>query len=66
MRRTQKCTRVADRAFPEINVTWRQPGDFGRSLQQEKRMITTSATPNLSTGGSPFSVRELLSKVVFE
>ncbi len=30
MRRTKKCTRVADRAFPEIKVTWRQPGDFER------------------------------------
>jgi hypothetical protein len=30
-RRTKKCTRVADRAFPEIKITWRQPGDFGRS-----------------------------------
>jgi hypothetical protein len=29
--RTKKCTRVADRAFPEVRVTWRQPGDFGRS-----------------------------------
>jgi hypothetical protein len=29
-RRTKKCTRVADRAFPEIKITWRQPGDFGR------------------------------------
>jgi len=28
--RTKKCTRVADRAFPEVRVTWRQPGDFGR------------------------------------
>jgi len=28
---TKKCTRVADRAFPEIGVTWRQPGDFSRS-----------------------------------
>jgi len=27
---TKKCTRVAGRAFPEIKVTWRQPGDFGR------------------------------------
>jgi len=27
---TNKCTRVADRAFPEIKVSWRQPGDFGR------------------------------------
>jgi hypothetical protein len=27
-----KCTRSADRVFPEIKVTWRQPGDFGRSL----------------------------------
>lgn len=32
MRRTKKCTRVADRAFPEVTVTWRQPGDFGRYL----------------------------------
>ena len=31
IRRTKKCTRVADRAFPEVKVTWRQPGDFGRS-----------------------------------
>jgi hypothetical protein len=31
MRITKKCTRVADRAFPEIKVTWRQPGDFKRS-----------------------------------
>jgi hypothetical protein len=28
---TKKCTRVADRPFPEVKVTWRQPGDFGRS-----------------------------------
>ena len=27
---TKKSTRVADRAFPELKVTWRQPGDFGR------------------------------------
>ncbi len=26
--RTNKCTRVADRAFPEVKVSWRQPGDF--------------------------------------
>ena len=26
-----KCTRVADRAFPEVKVTRRQPGDFSRS-----------------------------------
>ncbi len=37
-RRTRKCTRVADRAFPQIKVSWRQPGDFGRSPSQE---ITT-------------------------
>jgi hypothetical protein len=29
---TKKCPRVADRAFPEVKVTWRQPGDFGRYL----------------------------------
>ena len=28
--RTKKCTRGAVWAFPEIKVTWRQPGDFGR------------------------------------
>jgi hypothetical protein len=26
-----QCTRVAGRAFPEIKVSWRQPGDFSRS-----------------------------------
>jgi hypothetical protein len=31
-RRTKKCTRVADRAFPQIEVSLRQPGDFGRSV----------------------------------
>jgi hypothetical protein len=30
-RRTMKCTRVADRAFPDGEVTWPQPRDFGRS-----------------------------------
>jgi hypothetical protein len=25
---TKKCTRVADRAFTEVKVTPRQPGDF--------------------------------------
>jgi hypothetical protein len=28
---TKKSTRVADRAFPEIKIPWRQPGDFSRS-----------------------------------
>ena len=27
----KKSTRVADRAFPQNKVPWRQPGDFGRS-----------------------------------
>ncbi len=29
---TKKSTRVADRAFSYIKVSWRQPGDFGRYL----------------------------------
>ena len=28
---TKKCTRVADRAFREVKVARRQPGDFSRS-----------------------------------
>ena len=34
--RTKKCTRVADRAFPKIEVSWRQPGDFDRSPTETK------------------------------
>jgi hypothetical protein len=29
-RPNKKCTRVAVRAFPQIKVFWRQPGDCGR------------------------------------
>ena len=34
LRSTKKCTRVADRAFTEVKVPRRQPGDFGRSERQ--------------------------------
>ena len=30
----KKCTRVADRAFPQIKASWRQPGDIGRSANE--------------------------------
>ena len=36
-RRTRKFTRVADRAFSEVKVTSRQPGDFWRSTFTGKR-----------------------------
>ncbi len=37
---TKKCTRVANRAFPEVKVPWRQPGDFGRSRCQAAWWVT--------------------------
>lgn len=36
--RTKKCTRVADRAFPEVKVAWRQPGDFGRYADSQMEL----------------------------
>ncbi|WP_231742246.1 DUF1559 family PulG-like putative transporter [Stieleria varia] len=35
---TKKCTRVAGRAFHEVRVTWRQPGDFDRSSLEERTL----------------------------
>ncbi len=28
--------RVADRAFPQLKVSWRQPGDFHRSAKESE------------------------------
>ena len=45
-RRTKKCTRVADRAFPQSKVSWRQPGDFGRYLAIAVRVSRFDMTPD--------------------
>jgi len=52
--RTRKCTRVADRAFLEIKISWRQPGDFGRYRTERHARCrtheTTLITPTTGTG----------------
>ena len=50
----KKNIRVADRAFPEIKVTWRQPGDFGRSLSLADR--TSHRDVSLVTSKAPVRI----------
>ncbi|MFO1042090.1 MAG: DUF1801 domain-containing protein [Planctomycetaceae bacterium] len=53
-----KCTRVADRAFPQINISWRQPGDFSRSAEYRMSGTGLHLTPvaplpdDMITGGT--------------
>ncbi len=41
----KKCNRVADQAFPEIKVSWRQPDDFGSSATDLSAYFTTNICP---------------------
>jgi hypothetical protein len=43
---TKKCTRVADRAFPEVKVTPRQPGDFWSFCRGDDQLKSDDITIN--------------------
>jgi hypothetical protein len=64
MHEQEKSTRVADRAFPSIKVSWRQPGDFARSaahvnmrpLTPDETEAIESALAGMRTAYNQFKV----------